>query len=168
MTKTSVLQAVKAQAAQLKPAPGRPLKTGLLNLDKICADICETKSMTQIAAENNIDLSTLLEWIEGDPLRLARTREARRRTALLWEERAEAVIAQAADNFELQKARELAHHYRWRAKAIAPKDYGDKMTQEHTGKDGGPIALAAVDFKGLSDDELENMQRLLAKAADKP
>lgn len=35
---------------------------------------------------------------------------------------------------------------------------------EHTGANGAPIALAAVDFRGLSDDELEQMQKLMAKA----
>ena len=56
---------------------------------------------------------------------------------------------------------------KWMLSKMLPKVYGDRVTQEHTGKDGGPIALAAVDFKGLSDEELENMQRLLAKASDK-
>jgi hypothetical protein len=42
--------------------------------------------------------------------------------------------------------------------------YGDKVTQEHTGADGGPIAIAAVDLKNLSDEELENMHRLMRKA----
>ena len=39
-------------------------------------------------------------------------------------------------------------------------------TQKHelTGKDGAPIAVSAVDFRGLSDDELEQMQSLLTKA----
>jgi hypothetical protein len=78
------------------------------------------------------------------------------------------VIASAPDRFALEKARELAHHYRWRAKAIAPRDYGDRVTNEHTGAGGGPIALAAIDMKNLSDEELENMQRLLAKASTSP
>jgi hypothetical protein len=37
---------------------------------------------------------------------------------------------------------------------MLPKVYGDKITQEHTGSNGGPIALAAVDLKNLSDAEL--------------
>ena len=164
-TRQQLPGAVTGVPLAMKPAPGRAPKTGLLDIDKVCADICETKSMTQIAAENNMDVSTLLEWIEGDPHRVARTREARRRTALLWEERAEAVLAQAGDPFELQKARELAHHYRWRAKVIAPREYGEKVLQEHTGKDGAPIAVSAMNLKALSDSELETMQKMLAKAA---
>jgi hypothetical protein len=56
---------------------------------------------------------------------------------------------------------------KWVLSKMLPKVYGDKITQEHTGADGGPIALAAVDLKNLSDEELENMSRLLAKAGQK-
>lgn len=37
--------------------------------------------------------------------------------------------------------------------------------QEHTGLDGGPIGVASVDLKGLTDSELEQALRLLTKAA---
>ncbi len=53
---------------------------------------------------------------------------------------------------------------KWMLSKMLPKIYGDKVTQEHTGKDGGPITMAAVDLKGLSDAELEQMQTLLGKA----
>jgi hypothetical protein len=53
---------------------------------------------------------------------------------------------------------------KWVLSKMLPKVYGDKITQEHTGADGGPIAMAAVDLKNLSDEELENMSRLLATA----
>ena len=53
---------------------------------------------------------------------------------------------------------------KWVLSKMLPKVYGDKVTTEHTGANGGPIALAAVDLKNLSDEELENMSRLLAKA----
>jgi hypothetical protein len=53
---------------------------------------------------------------------------------------------------------------KWMLSKMLPKVYGDKVTQEHTGAGGGPIAIAAVDLKNLSDDELESMQRLMMKA----
>jgi len=90
------------------------------------------------------------------------------RSARFWDEKAARVIEAAPDKFELERARELAHHYRWRAKAIAPRDYGDKVTQEHTGAGGGPIAIAAVDLRNLTDAELENMQMLMSKASSTP
>lgn len=36
---------------------------------------------------------------------------------------------------------------------------------ELTGANGGPISVAAIDLKGLSDAELEQVQRLMSKAA---
>jgi hypothetical protein len=36
---------------------------------------------------------------------------------------------------------------------------------EMTGANGGPIGIAALDVKGLSDAELEQMSRLMSKAA---
>lgn len=36
--------------------------------------------------------------------------------------------------------------------------------KEVTGQDGGPIALASVNLRGLNDKELESMQKLLDKA----
>jgi hypothetical protein len=57
---------------------------------------------------------------------------------------------------------------KWMLSKMLPKVYGDKVTQEHTGADGGPIAFAAVDLKNLSDDELEAMNRLMMKARGQP
>lgn len=136
-------------------------------IDKICDLIIAGDSMTSIAAQIGVNISTLIEWSEGDTNRSARVREARRHSGRIWDEKAEECILLAVDKFGLDKAKELAHHYRWRAKAIAPREYGDKVTQEHTGAGGGPIAIAAVDLKNLSDDELENMNLLMAKAVKK-
>jgi hypothetical protein len=53
---------------------------------------------------------------------------------------------------------------KWVLSKMLPKVYGDKVTQEHTGADGGPIAVTSVDLKNLSDDELDKMNMLLLKA----
>lgn len=54
---------------------------------------------------------------------------------------------------------------KWMLSKMLPKVYGDKVTQEHTGAGGGPIAIASVDLKNLSDTELESMQKLMTKAS---
>jgi hypothetical protein len=41
----------------------------------------------------------------------------------------------------------------------------DKITHEHTGVNGAPIAVTSVDFKNLTNAELENVQRLITKAS---
>ena len=140
-------------------------KCTAFGLDRICDMIVAGETLTGIAAQVGVHVSSLLTWGEADPQRSARMREARHLAGRIWDEKAEMGILLAADPFELSRAKELAHHYRWRAKAVAPKEYGDKVTTEHTGKDGGPIALAAIDLKGMSDAELAQMQALLSKAA---
>lgn len=56
---------------------------------------------------------------------------------------------------------------KWKLSKMLPKVYGDKVTQEITGKDGGAVQVAAVDLRGLSDDELAQMQLLMSKAVSK-
>ncbi len=53
---------------------------------------------------------------------------------------------------------------KWTAGKLRPKLYGEKNIQEHSGPDGGPIPVAAVNWKGLSDEELELAQKLAQKA----
>jgi hypothetical protein len=59
--------------------------------------------------------------------------------AQTYDEMAVEVVVEAADPFELAKAKELAVHYRWRAKAANPRKYGDKVQNEITGANGGPL-----------------------------
>ena len=71
----------------------------------------------------------------------------------------------------IQRNRLRVDTRKWMLAKMLPKVYGDhtKVTNEHTGKDGGPIQLAAVDLRGLSDSELDDMQRLLDKVgSDEP
>jgi hypothetical protein len=55
---------------------------------------------------------------------------------------------------------------KWKLSKIIPKQFGDKVTQEITGAGGGPLVVAnALDLKGLTDDELATMQKMLEKIA---
>lgn len=100
--------------------------------DTLCADIADTKTLTAIALSLKVSIGSLLTWIDSDLERSARVREVRISTARLWDEKAESCIANAPDEFELKRAKEMAHHYRWRAAKIAPKDYGDRIQQDVT------------------------------------
>jgi len=67
------------------------------------------------------------------------------------------------DSAAVQHQRLRVDSRKWVLSKLKPKQYGDKITNEHTGVDGGPIALAAVDLKNLSDKELAEMKALMAK-----
>lgn len=104
-------------------------------LDQILAE----RTLVDICNEMGTNPMSFFRWQNAEPGRLERVNDTRRQAAQLWEERAATVIAEAKSGFELQKARELAHHYRWRASRIAPRQYGDKVQQEITGAGGAPL-----------------------------
>ena len=113
-------------------------------IDAIADDVSGAKTMTEIAAAIGVTVGQLSTWIAADVEHSARVREARTVAARYWDERSEKEILSASDPFELAKAKELAHHYRWRAAKIAPKEYGDKIQAEHTGANGGAIQVAST------------------------
>lgn len=115
-----------------------------LGIDSICSMFADGMTHTAIAAKAGVSHGNLSEWLAADSDRSARAREARTHAARVWDEKALEAIEQAEDPFQLQRARELAQHYRWRASKTAPKDYGDKITAEHTGAGGGAIQVASV------------------------
>jgi hypothetical protein len=53
---------------------------------------------------------------------------------------------------------------KWYMAKLAPRRFGDKVTTEHTGPGGGPVQIAALDLKNLSDAELSQMQEMLNRA----
>lgn len=104
-----------------------------VGIDEIVEMIAvEGASLRGIANEVGVSAGSLLTWIEADPERSARVRDAREQLAKLWDEKAEDVLQQARDEFTLKKARELASHYRWRASKTAPREYGDRVEVKGT------------------------------------
>lgn len=62
------------------------------------------------------------------------------------EEYAEARVAEMQNIAEtvedVARAKLLCDNIKWETARVAPKKYGDKVQNEHTGKDGGPIEQA--------------------------
>lgn len=53
---------------------------------------------------------------------------------------------------------------KWLASKLAHKQFGDKITQEHTGADGGPIqSQATVDVTGLTPEQLQALASIPVK-----
>lgn len=110
------------------PKPGsKPRVTDALELGAVCDLISVGTSLSAIAEQYKVSLGSLIAWISETPERAARTRTARQEAAKLWDEEATRLIAEATDGFALSKAKELAHHYRWRASKIAPREYGERL-----------------------------------------
>lgn len=134
----------KAKAPPEKKATTAGQRMEAYGIDAIADDVSGAKTMTEIAAAIGVTVGQLSTWIAADVEHSARVREARTVAARYWDERSEKEILSASDPFELARAKELAHHYRWRAAKIAPKEYGDKVHNEHTGANGGAIQVAST------------------------
>ena len=110
-----------------------------LGIDWVCNQIVEGKMLREISRELGCSISDISEWL-ASPNHSARAREARKTAAATYTEMAEDAIRNAADPFELAKAKELGHHLRWKASKMDPK-YGDKTQTEITGAEGAPLQV---------------------------
>lgn len=120
---------------------------------KIANDIIERvangETLQVIADFYNVSIGTILNWVtkKGNADNYARAREA---ASDLFEskilDRVELITPEsaAADRVAIDALK-------WIAARRSPKKYGDKVTQEHTGADGKPIAHA-VEIKVTFDD----------------
>ena len=123
-------------------------------LEILCERIHSGAMLTEIARGLGCSFGTLSAWIAADPDRSARVREARIASAAAYEEQALEGIQGASNPFALAKAKEVAHHLRWKASKLNPKDFGDKVELEHKGN----LAL-------LSDEQVASqLASLMAKA----
>lgn len=130
------------KAAKKQPTIAERIEA--FGIEAVCERLANGVTMTAIAEEIGVTVGKLSQWIASDEKHSARAREARIHAARIWDEKALSVIEQALDPFELQRAKELAHHYRWRASKTAPKEYGDKLQAELTGAGGGAIQVAST------------------------
>lgn len=139
---------------------GVPLKTAQQILDEIgiaqlCEWIIDGRSYRDMSGELGISVGALHHWLNAKDERVHACARARELAAQSFDEKAMETIESAADPFELAKARELATHYRWRAKAVNPKKYGDKQQVDVSG--GFDVTL----FDGMQAERM--MEHFLAK-----
>ena len=66
------------------------------------------------------------------------------------------------EDWQVKRLQIWARH--WRASRMIPKKWGDKITQEITGRDGAPIATQQIT---LSDDQETALQKLIATAQER-
>ena len=142
----------------------------------VCSELALGKSRRSIldADDKLPSASTFLDWIGADSFLAEQYAHARQ---MAYELLADEIVAIADENYTtdehgvrerlsseaIQRNRLRVDTRKWMLSKMLPKVYGDKIQTEHTGKDGGPIQLQAVDLRNLSDSELDDMQRLLDK-----
>lgn len=100
--------------------------------------LVEGKTYREIANKFDCALSTLHQFLTSDE-HSARANQALSISASQYANQAEQVLKDAEkDKIEMQRARELAQHYRWMAGKRNPGKYGDRLKTdnktEHTGE----------------------------------
>lgn len=93
------------------------------------------------------------EWLREDPAYLARFQDAQQERNDRLEEEA---IRRAIDGGSDQLLMFLL-------KGNMPERYKDRVWNEHTGKDGGPVEIYKHDLSQLTDGELDLLEQLLNK-----
>lgn len=121
------------------------------------------------AVEGMWDGLTLMECCDLAGLQYRNTKRRIRESAELRSLYAEAreayahavfdrIVDVAKTESDVKRARLLIDTYKWQAAKVIPKIYGDKITQEHIGSGGGPVA-----FANMSDDQLDDHIRSLMR-----
>lgn len=136
--------------SELKQDCAARRKVDAAGIDWVCQQTRDGVSQQQIAQKLGVGVNTFLRWLSDDPTRLARVKEVRAAMAQYWDEKAEAVLADAHSKFELSKANSLAFHYRWRAAKVAPRDYG--TTTSTTVSDANGSVTVQIVRHGDDDD----------------
>ena len=132
---------------------------------EICERIAKGESMVSICASKGMPVqSVVYNWLTVDKDFAERYARAREQQA---EHYLDEIIAISDDvsldeiidgegnprtnNEAIQRSKLKVDTRKWVMAKLAPKKYGDKVTQEHTGADGKPITHA-VEIKVTFDD----------------
>lgn len=137
--------------------------------DQIVSRMINGESMVAICRDESMPArSTVYEWLDANAEFRTRCARAREGLADYLVDQIEQ-MANDTDEENYQSMKVKISTAQWRAMKMAPKIYGDRSRTEITGADGGPLTVAAVDLRNLSDADLANMKLLMAKASgDKP
>ena len=112
--------------------------------EQICDRLIEGESMRQICATDGFpSRSSLLRWMADDESFEAKCARARTMQADLMDDKI-LETAESCTEANCQSSKVKISAYQWRASKLAPKKYGDKVSAELTGPDGGPIQAAIL------------------------
>lgn len=115
--------------------------------DEICARLADGESLRGICRDSTMpNWRTVCRWMESNDDFASRCARAR----VLQAEVLEAEMASIEDKtlsgeYDPKAANVVLSSKRWRASKMAPKKYGDKITTELTGADGGPVEISDTD-----------------------
>jgi hypothetical protein len=144
----------------------RPKPTDEGMPEKIAEGLIAGKGIREVCAPDTMPSVTevYVEMARNEEFRniIARARELQQEAHI--DETVELADAATVADWQVVKLRIWARQ--WRAGKLAPKKYGDKIVNEHTGADGGPIQTEAtvIDAASMTSEERATMRAILEAA----
>ena len=141
---------------------GRPSEFNQEIASGICERIADGESLRSICASDDMPAkSTVFKWLtqqKGFADQYAHAREAQADTLFDemldiaddarndWMERnGKDDAGWEANGEHIQRSKLRLEDRKWMAGKLRPKKYGDKITQAHTGADGGPVMIQRIE-----------------------
>lgn len=173
-------------AATSKPSAGRPSTYSLEVAVTICTRLAEGTALKTICRDEDMpSLSTVYRWLadpDHEAFREMYTRAREDQADTLADEILEIADDGRNDWMEIQtrgggtidvvdkeavmRSQLRVDARKWIAAKLRPRKYSDKLLQEVTGKDGGPIQTRHAD--DLTDEQLADIARSGRPAPAKP
>lgn len=138
-----------------KKKTGRPSDYLPEVADDICALIASGESVLKISRRPGMPAqSTIYKWLSEQEEFSEKYRRARETQADYFADEMIGIADDCMpDGAEVAKAKLRIDARKWYVTKVAPRKYGDKITNEMVGKDGGPIQQShsvTVDEKALN------------------
>lgn len=153
----------------VKKKIGRPSSYVKEVADDICQLIAQGESLRKICERPGMpSLSMVFRWLNEQAEfrdQYARARESQ--ADFLLEELLEISDLATPEDVNVAKLRVDAR--KWFITKVAPKKYGDRVTQEISGVGGNPVQIEMkkeIDLSVYSDDELRLLRELKCKQAE--
>lgn len=147
---------------------------------EICKNLSLGHSLTKTCLEMNICLSTIYRWFDRYPSFKENYTRAREIQADYLAEEIISISDEPAkeevkgedgksnsftSSSAVQRNKLRVDSRKWYVAKIAHKKYGDKIDATLSGANGGPFSVASMDLRGLSDEDLSTIQKILNKTA---
>jgi transposase len=122
---------------------GRPSLYTQKLAEEICARLADGESLRAICRDDHMpDRSTVLRWEDAHEDFAAKCARARNWQADHEFDRMHEIECGVLDgSIDPQSARVVLSSKQWRASKLAPKKYGDRVTNAHVGPDDGPVQI---------------------------
>jgi hypothetical protein len=159
---------------------GRPTRYSAAAVKEFCDWISSGKSLrTYCEQPTTPTKKTIQNWLGKYPEFVAQYANAKAERLETWAEQTMDIsddstkdvipvrgpdgrVTAQSNGVAVMRARLRVDTRKWFLARMLPKQYGDSVRTEVTGKDGGPIKIEH-DLSGLSDEQLEQLERQVAQ-----